>query len=526
MMVKPLRALLLLGYTFILLAIVTWILPTEWKISDQFTFRSFTLRSIFEKETVHYADISDIQKKFEETEALTEEAEEKPVAKPSKPQTTPAKDTLTKPAKTAVKKSATTKEAPVAQSDTLDRRFRIQYPEGEDKLLHAFFKSLRTADEPGQLMRVLHYGDSQVEGDRITAPLRNKLQERFGGCGIGLMPLVDQLSGKPSVLQHAGSGWQRHIVYGTEYRKTHEPNYGILGSYFTYASLPRVTSPADSLMASTDKRQMLYPAASSQQVSVSFAPSSVGYARNKRFDSVKLLYRSAGAPFKLTVQTKTDTLEKNFDSTNRSRVYRYPFPGKFTSLKLTFSSEKSPEFYGVALDCNKGVAVDNISFRGSSGTEFTRMNRDVLRQQLAALNVKCIILQFGVNVVPYLFKNYSFYEQQLYSQLKLLKSLAPDVSILVVGVSDMSQKEGENYVSYPNIEPIRDAQRNAAFKAGCAFWDLYEAMGGKNSMPSWVFAEPALANKDFTHFTPKGAMLVSEMLFKALMSEYEKYRRL
>ena len=154
------------------------------------------------------------------------------------------------------------------------------------------------------------------------------------------------------------------------------------------------------------------------------------------------------------------------------------------------------------------------------------MNKGLLKQQLKDLNVKFIILQFGVNIVPYLTSNFTFYEDQLYAQLERLKSVAPEVSILVVGVSDMSRKEGEDYVSYPNIEQIRDAQRRAAFKAGCAFWDLYEAMGGKNSMPSWVFADPPLANKDFTHFTPKGARLVSEMLYKALMTAYEEKNRI
>jgi len=51
-------------------------------------------------------------------------------------------------------------------------------------------------------------------------------------------------------------------------------------------------------------------------------------------------------------------------------------------------------------------------------------------------------------------------------------------------------------------------------------------MGGKNSMPSWVFAKPALANKDFTHFTYRGATLVAEMLYKSIMSEYEKFNTL
>jgi lysophospholipase L1-like esterase len=174
-------------------------------------------------------------------------------------------------------------------------------------------------------------------------------------------------------------------------------------------------------------------------------------------------------------------------------------------------------------DCNSGVVIDNMPFRGSSGTEFARMNKELLRSQFAALNVKFIILQFGVNVVPYVIKDYSYYERQFYAQLKILREVAPDANILVVGVSDMSRKEGEVYTTYPNVEKIRDAQRKAAFRAGCAFWDLYTAMGGKDSMPSWVQAKPALANKDFTHFTPKGAQIVAEMLFKSLMFEYEKF---
>jgi hypothetical protein len=94
-----------------------------------------------------------------------------------------------------------------------------------------------------------------------------------------------------------------------------------------------------------------------------------------------------------------------------------------------------------------------------------------------------------------------------------------------MGVTDMSRKEGGQYESYPNIPKIRDAQKNAAFRAGCAFWDSYQAMGGKNSMPSWVFADPPLARKDFTHFTYKGSVVISKMFYKALIRDYRKYKQ-
>jgi hypothetical protein len=63
----------------------------------------------------------------------------------------------------------------------------------------------------------------------------------------------------------------------------------------------------------------------------------------------------------------------------------------------------------------------------------------------------------------------------------------------------------------------------AAFRAGCAFWDLFSNMGGKNAMPSWVNAEKPLANKDYTHFTNKGANYIGQLLYNTLINRYEQY---
>ena len=70
---------------------------------------------------------------------------------------------------------------------------------------------------------------------------------------------------------------------------------------------------------------------------------------------------------------------------------------------------------------------------------------------------------------------------------------------------------------------MRDALQKAAKDNGCAFWDIYEVMGGKNSMDSWVNAEPALAGTDYVHFTPKGARKIAELLDYAFQQEYEKW---
>jgi lysophospholipase L1-like esterase len=512
-MVKPIRALLLLGYTALLLSAALYLLPPELKLSRDLSFKSFTVRSLFEKQRVHYADISDIKTKFAETEPDTVFV---PTAHGNATRKTPA---APKPKEQGVRQPV---NQPIS-TDTLPQRYLIQYGEA-DTALFALFRSLNALSYESKLIRVLHYGDSQLEGDRITSSLRQKIQGRFGGCGVGLVPLYDPIGARNSIIVRSEYPWHKIFVYGNGYRRANPNLYGVLGSYYTYSFNPGPVR--DSLTAGDSTARKKW-----QRVSVDLYRTRRSVGRERYFERLKILYRNTRKPFELSIRTKADTLKRLTiprDSLATCSLYEYEYPAgePFEHVKVSFGSSASPAFFGLALDCKEGVAVDNIAFRGSSGIDFGRMNRDVLACQLAALNVKCIILQYGVNVVPYEAQNYKYYEHQFYKQLRMLRELAPDVSILVVGVSDMSRKEGEIYVSYPNIEKIRDAQRRAAFRAGCAFWDLYEAMGGKNSMPSWVFATPALANKDFTHFTPKGAQLVSEMLYKAIVSEYEKFNSL
>ncbi len=122
--------------------------------------------------------------------------------------------------------------------------------------------------------------------------------------------------------------------------------------------------------------------------------------------------------------------------------------------------------------------------------------------------------------MPHVKSDYNYYKNILIKQLKSIKAAHPGVSIVVIGPSDMSRNNGGNMVSYSNIPLIRDAMKEAAFETGCCFWDLYEAMGGENSMSAWV--SKGLAQKDYTHFSYKGAKYVGEMLFNAIMEQVER----
>jgi hypothetical protein len=104
-----------------------------------------------------------------------------------------------------------------------------------------------------------------------------------------------------------------------------------------------------------------------------------------------------------------------------------------------------------------------------------------------------------------------------------LKKLCPGASFIVIGPSDMSTRIDGEYQTWPYLEKVRDAMKEAAFAEQCGFWDMYAVMGGRNSMISWVQNSPPYAAPDYTHFTPKGARKVAEIFVHSLMSEYEAW---
>lgn len=475
---KPLKSLLFLVVVFGILTLIAWATPkggitlfNDWKIKFP------TLSSIFSDSTIKYADISEIIKKNElSTDSLI------------------LNDSLL-----SVDSLNVDSLVNVVQ--------HLEFLDSARSALLPFFKNVQRNDG---LIRVLHYGDSQIEGDRITGFIRNRFQGRFGGSGAGLVPLVEvnNLSGAISI-ESIGE-WKRYTLFGKVDKTIKHKKYGVMLSFSRFAPVYNDSIPNDTLI---------------YESSVKIKKSSAAYGNCYSFSEIKLLYGNNKKPVMAELYDGDKLL--GFETLLAGQDFNIA-TWKLTyvpkELTLKFSGKDSPDIYGIAFDSNKGLAFDNIPLRGSSGTDFARGDLTLLKKMYEQLNVKLLIFEFGVNVVPNIQEDYTFYENWIYGQLSTLKRIHPDMGIIVIGISDMSQKTENGYESYPNIEKIRNAQKKAAFRANCAFWDFYEAMGGHNSMPSWVNADPPMAAKDFTHLSPRGSKIVAEMLYNALVSEYNLFK--
>jgi lysophospholipase L1-like esterase len=502
-MVTPLRILLLLFYIGCITTVLMVITPKEIAFFDNVKLKMFTFEDLDSKEnTIKNVDLSELNEYAKQVDSVEKEVNNTPP---------PLVTSSVNDGEIIVTRE---KIEPVKQV-----KFPIQFPDStQPHHLDNFFASLVNIYNDKSLVRIVHYGDSQIEGDRISEYLRTRFQGRFGGCGVGLVPMVEKLSFRSTMTTDFAPNWSRLAIYGNDAPKKRRKGvrYGLLAASYRYAPVGNdSTISSDKIYKSWVKfRETSYNAD----------------PKSTQIENIKILYSS---PTRINTDFKVNSSGSKGDSSfsqslgyaSDFNVFEQSVSTRFKSLTIHFESEAGAEMYGVALDCKAGIAVDNVALRGSSGVEFTKIDAAMLKQQIKEMNVKLFIMQFGVNVVPNVLSDYTFYENLFYQQLRFIKSIAPEVSILVVGVSDMARKRGAGYSSYPNVPIIREAQKRAAFKAGCAYWDLYEAMGGQNSMISWVNNKPALANKDYTHFTARGARVVGEMLYNAIIKEYEGFKR-
>lgn len=417
-----------------------------------------------------------------------------------------------------VKKIETPKPLPVKSVPTYRR---LQLPPNNPDALASLARGLRIESKE-KVVRILHYGDSQLEGDRVTDYFRNKLQKTFGGKGAGII-LPNEPVERRNVFISETDNFKKDAVY-IRGSKVENSKYGIggttisiSGSYTSYIGQDTIVT-LDTAGVEQIVIKKIYSDTTQTPSFVSLNMGYTGYRLSKQHTQVSLLY---GNDERFETRIENDNLDQTYElpPANGVGIRTWNMSTK-KNLRMSFPNGKFPKIYGIALDGNNGVAVDNFGMRGSSYFAFDKCNMSFANQQLNKMNVKAIMLQYGVNVIPNVVESYSYYKRILVSQLKRIRETNPDICIIVIGPSDMSMNDEGEYVSYSNIPKIRNAMKDAAFETGCCFWDLYEAMGGENSMSAWVVQ--GLAKKDYTHFTFKGASYVGEMLYDALMEQLNK----
>ena len=100
-----------------------------------------------------------------------------------------------------------------------------------------------------------------------------------------------------------------------------------------------------------------------------------------------------------------------------------------------------------------------------------------------------------------------------------IKHAFPNVPIIMIGASDRSVKKGADFITDPSLEDLIKTQLNISKSADVLYWNEFESMGGKNSMPKWVEHNPPFAYRDYIHFNEEGVKKIAEMFSSVLLKE-------
>ena len=367
--------------------------------------------------------------------------------------------------------------------------------------LSSFLAALRQTKATGSPTRIAYFGDSMIEGDLLTSDLRNSLQTEFGGSGVGYVPITTITADfRETIHETASANWREYNLVSPKLPA--EFPLGISGHVF----VPRAVAVADSGGAAGGSWVQF-------RAGQHFAPT-------RRLVQARLFYGPGAAADGVTVTTDGRPVWHGLPGQAALNELTLTPGTPARTLRLDFATHGPRPVYGVSFEGPGGVVLDNFSFRGNSGMSLTRIPFRELAAFGKALDYRLIILHYGVNVADARNKSYVFYERAMTRVVDRMQRAFPNASILIIGMSDKSSRIDGEFVTDPSVPRLLAAQQRLAQRNHAAFWNLFEAMGGENSMVGWVENSPALANHDYTHVNSRGARRMADLLYAYLMGEY------
>ncbi|MFN3951290.1 MAG: hypothetical protein ACK4KT_02680 [Thermaurantimonas sp.] len=394
------------------------------------------------------------------------------------------------------------------ESPVLTKRAILSYS-GVTSPLARFYELQIRAEQ--QKVRIFHFGDSQIENDRISSLLREKWQSVLGGGGMGYLPAnawIPHLSAEHS----NSSNWVRYTAFGKSHAEVPHRMFG------PYQSFARFTAFDTSVC--TDLAHAW----------IEVGASGRGYPKSRHYTLLKILLGNNLLPVELSISENDVEIKKvHIDPLPESdTVISVQLQNPGSHVRIEFEGRHSPDVYGISLESTRGLVLDNVPMRGADGTSFSRSDIRQIERYMRRENTALIIMQFGGNAIPYLRDQThgGHVARQISHQVRLLSKISVNAPVLFIGPSDMAIKVKDKFVSHPLLSDFRDSLRYHTTQAGAAYFDLMEAMGGEGSMIRWVQSDPPLASTDYVHFTPAGARQAAEILFEILESDKKKHIQL
>ncbi len=354
------------------------------------------------------------------------------------------------------------------------------------RALERTVKKLAQAKEGRATVRILHLGDSHVASDYITQTIRARLQAEYGDAGRGFT-VIDQQIGYGGRRFPGEAGWERDRIVDKD--REGRP-FGFSGT---------------SLESTKKGAELVFKLLEDEP-------------------KVRLFFQGqpGGGDAKILVDNKEIGVLATAQEAPKSMTKTFEIPGakkrgkKERKLKIVAEGAKV-RLYGISFEGDRpGVLYESIGPLGADAKVYLQLDRASFKEHLIEDAPDLVVLMVGGNDALKIRKGWTDLDKVKKDHadlLDLLKSTLPNADCLVFSPMDAGEKEGKKIVSKTYLKEVHDMQKPLAIAKGCAFFDMFQSMGGENSIARWVDAK--VMNADLVHPREKAAELLGDLFYEA-----------
>jgi hypothetical protein len=359
----------------------------------------------------------------------------------------------------------------------------------EHDALERFYSALEANSRP---VRIACFGDSFIEGDLMTCSLRDLFRNKYGGNGVGFVPVNCITASFRTTVFTSASGWDEHCITDSVFSRDKQ---GISGHYF----IPDTNAVA------------------------TFSCRSVS-GKNIDTCSAAAFYFITDGKLEFTTVVNRK-IAKRHSVEGSKDIQKISVDGPVGHIKITIDSPGvNTRFFGVTLeDEEKGVIVDNYSLRGVSGENLKSIPEKTLKDFDRLRSYDLIVVQYGLNVASKTQTKYDYYKKAMTGVIKHLRSSFPNSDFLLISVGDRATKIDGEMTTMPGVKNLLATQQEIAAECGIAFWNLIDVMALDGGITGYVKSKPPKANLDYTHINMSGGKQIAKRLFDAVEYGKEKY---
>jgi lysophospholipase L1-like esterase len=235
-----------------------------------------------------------------------------------------------------------------------------------------------------------------------------------------------------------------------------------------------------------------------------------------RFNKIRVFYENPDTNYTVSVDS---SLLKSFVRTNE--YFDFELNTHVDSLNLLIhrpdTLKGSFTLFGITTEsAPNGFLYHSIGINGASVPSFLRC--DLFIEQLTLLKPDLVILGLGINDAYGKKFSQSEFESNYKSLIYDIRKAAPETAIIFTTNNDSYMYR--RYVN-KNGEKVQDSMLKMAKEYDAGVWNMYEVMGGLNSVVLWE--KNNLVQRDKVHFTREGYLLLGDLFFNALMKNFEDY---